>query len=498
MVNLDLTTFLDRIPEAVVIVDADHNIVFINRKARDFQRWSKNRFDTGSAFINMIPPDRVEIVTHIMRSAKTERTIQVVDVEFSDENGRILFYECVYDPTLNEKTEMEFACVFFREKTVEKIFEKRSTQMLQQYATLIENANAVIFSIDSNRYITDWNAECQRVTQFEKDEVFASRIEDFIDEKQLQAFSDFVAQALNGIPSVNFELEVKRKDASVVIVLLNATPRISSTGNVVGALFVGHDITELWQYRQSLEEQIRDRTQKLRLALEKEKELVDLKNRFVSMASHEFRMPLSTISSSVNHIRGNATLRESETEKLLVIDKQIAHMRLLIDDVLTIGKGESAKLKASKQALDIISFLRHIIEEVTTSQRSHEIIFTTLVKRVEIESDEKLLRNIFINLLTNAIKFSPEAEKVDMRCETVADDLVVTVMDYGIGIKAEDLERVFTPFNRGSNTGAIKGTGLGLSIVKRAAEALGGSIAVDSTPGQGTSMTVKLPLPISN
>jgi PAS domain S-box-containing protein len=494
MADFDLTVLFDHIPEALVILSPSDTVVFFNHKAKDFQRVSRGAFAQGSSYLDIIPEERKEIVNHVLESVKLTRSVQVVEMEYADEHGRTRVYESVYDPVVDDQKAIQFICVYFREKTVEKIFEKRSTQLLHQYSTLIENANAVIFSIDSKQYITDWNQECIRVTLFEKDEVFARRIEEFIDENQRRQFSDFVSEALAGTSPVNFELVLKRRDGQVITILLNATPRISASGDVIGVLFVGHDVTELWEYRRSLEEQIEDRTQKLRKALEKEKELVDLKNRFVSMASHEFRVPLSTITASVNHVKSNAALRETDNEKLSIIEKQVMHMRLLIDDVLTVGKVEASKLKANRQLLDLISFLKNMITEVGGSQQSHEVIFDSSHVQLYIESDEKLLRNIFINLLTNAVKFSPSSNIVDMILRVDNNEVEVRVKDHGIGIKEEDIARVFTPFNRGSNTGSIKGTGLGLSIVKRAAETLGGSIQVESTLGSGTTMIVRLPI----
>jgi PAS domain S-box-containing protein len=492
MTDFDLNILFDHIPEALIILSPSDTVVFFNNKARDFQ-WTA-KFTTGSAFLDMIPDARKEIVSHVLESVRLTHAIQVIEMEYADEHGRTHVYESVYDPVVDDQKAVRFVCVYFREKTVEKIFERRSTQLLNQYSNLIENANAVIFSIDSKQYITDWNQESVRVSQFEKDDVFAKRVEEFIDEKQRRAFSDFVSDALRGTSPVNFELFLKRKDNQVVTILLNATPRVSASGDVIGVLFVGHDVTELWEYRRSLEEQIEDRTQKLRKALDKEKELVDLRNRFVSMASHEFRIPLSTITSSVNHVRGNGALRDTDFEKLGIIEKQIMHMRSLIEDVLTVGKVEASKLKASRQQLDLISFLKNIVTEVTGSQNTHHVVFGSSHQQLFIESDEKLLRNIFINLLTNAMKFSPVVQTVDLVLRVDNKYVEVRVKDHGIGIKEEDVARVFTPFNRGSNTGSIKGTGLGLSIVKRATETLGGSIHVESITGSGTTMIVRLPI----
>lgn len=493
MVNLDFKILFDHIPESLIVLSPGDTVLFFNQKAAD----GKPSFGLGAQYIDLIPGPHKDTVQRALDSARQTQSLQMVELECPQDDGRNQFYEIVYNPVINSQQILQFICVYSREKTSEKIFERRSIQMLHQYANLIENANAIIFSVDSRHYITDWNRESVRVTLYEKDDVFTKKIEQFVEKEQQQSFSDVIEDVINGVAAGNVELQLRKKDGVPVTVLLNATARLNAAGAVVGVLFVGQDVTELWEYRKSLEEQIEDRTKKLRMALEKEKELVDLKNRFVSMASHEFRMPLSTINSSVNFVRNNEALREEDVEKLRVIETQINHMRSMIDDVLTIGKVEASKLKATKHNVDLVSFLRNVIAEVKAQQMERSVIFKTPASPIPIQSDEKLLRNIFINLLTNAIKFSPVTSSVEIVIAQTQTHVEVRIIDHGIGIKPDDIEKVFTPFNRGSNTGTIKGTGLGLSIVKRAAETLGGSIHADSTVGIGTTMTVSLPLEIN-
>jgi PAS domain S-box-containing protein len=492
-VGLPFNRLLDHIPEALLVLNLENEIIFINEKAKKFETLSSSAFYLGVPFPDIVPAERKEMVEYILNEVKSKKISRVTEAEYKDRDQRSYFFEAFYDPVFNEANKIEYVCVFFREKTTEKIFEKKSTQLLNDFSYLIEHANAVIFSVDSTAYITEWNSESERVTQFHKNIVLAQKIELFIEDHVKDEFSVFLDEILKGNPASNFELYFKTKSGPPVIILVNATPKVNNSGEVVGVLFVGHDITELSEYRKSLEEKIKDRTEKLRLALEKEKELVDLKNRFVSMASHEFRVPLSTISSSVNSIKLNSGLHKKDHEKIQTIEKQIGHMRALIDDVLTLGKTNANKLKPTQQKFDLISFLEKIMGEVmVNAQNSHKVRFKYSSPVIEIDSDEKLLRNIFINLISNAIKFSPEHDTVYVTVDLKDTWVAVQVADRGIGIDVSDVTRIFEPFNRGSNTGAIKGTGLGLSIVKRAVEALGGTIALDSKVNAGTTITVKL------
>lgn len=235
----------------------------------------------------------------------------------------------------------------------------------------------------------------------------------------------------------------------------------------------------------------------LRVANEKIKEHADLKSRFVSMASHEFRIPLANISCAAADIRDR--IKGSETSdviaKIKTIEKQVAHMVSLLDDVLTIGKDEAVKLKVNIQAIDVETFVSGIVEEVHNAHGSHRICVTMHETTPRsIHADEKFLRNIFINLLNNAIKYSPCSDEVYLTIYPSANTICFEVRDQGLGIESSDIEKIFEPFFRSSSIQNISGTGLGLSIVKRAADLLHARIDVKSEIGKGSIFAVSLPV----
>jgi signal transduction histidine kinase len=245
-------------------------------------------------------------------------------------------------------------------------------------------------------------------------------------------------------------------------------------------------------YRKSLEKQVADRTFKLKEALEKEKELVDIKNKFVSIVSHEFKLPLSAIGNSVEVLSKTTPGQQTHLD---AIKQQVSNMRALLEDVLQIDKHETVKLKPKMKQLNFKAFLSGVGKEVRAGTgETHAVNISFPDHEIFIESDEKLLRNIFINLIGNAIKFSPGRNAVDVTVSINENVLVTSVKDSGLGIEKDDMDKLFQPFIRGSNTRNISGTGLGLSIVKRAIVALKGTIAVNSTPSVGTTFTVEIPL----
>jgi signal transduction histidine kinase len=271
---------------------------------------------------------------------------------------------------------------------------------------------------------------------------------------------------------------------------------IYQNGKAVRVIGAMQDITEVIQYRTGLERMVQERTAELNDALKKEKQLVVMKNQFVSIASHEFRTPLSTISLATGFIRRyrNKLTTAAINKKLQNIEKQVDNMTYLLDDVLTIGKADAGKLELHLTSLKF-DIIKTIAQEILESKGvKHKLQFSKHCQTKSFISDEKFTRNIITNLITNAIKFSP-GEKV-VRLDVTSDNknLVIKVNDSGIGIPPEDVGNLYTSFYRGSNVTDIEGTGLGLSIVKKSIDLLKGSISVRSRVGKGTEFKVTLPL----
>ena len=234
----------------------------------------------------------------------------------------------------------------------------------------------------------------------------------------------------------------------------------------------------------------------IRNALEKEKELNELKSRFVSMTSHEFRTPLTTILSSAELLQdfGNIWDEEKKLKHFLRIQTSVTHMTGLLNDVLLIGKAEAGKLEFKPTPLDLISFCRELTEEMELAAENHTIIFCSGGDCTNACMDEKLLRHILSNLLSNAIKYSPSGGTVKLELIGEQKTVMFHIQDRGIGIPQADLIQLFDSFHRASNVGTISGTGLGLAIVKKAVDLHNGQIFVKSEVGVGTTFTVKLPL----
>ena len=234
-----------------------------------------------------------------------------------------------------------------------------------------------------------------------------------------------------------------------------------------------------------------------RVALEKEKELSELKSRFWFMVAHEFRNPLTAILSSAELLESYShELTElKRREYFYLIQTSVHSLNNLLNEVLEFGKAEGGKIECKPEPLYLVCFCRDLVEHMQFSSGSkHRIIFTTQGDCDDACLDEKLLRHIFSNLLVNAIKYSPEGSNIyfELLCEN--GEAVFHVKDNGIGIPPADQELLFESFHRATNVSDIPGHGLGLTIVKKCLDLQGGEIAVNSEVGVGTTFTVTLPL----
>ena len=232
-------------------------------------------------------------------------------------------------------------------------------------------------------------------------------------------------------------------------------------------------------------------------SLERERELNEMKTRFVSMTSHEFRTPLATILSSVELIEqySDRLAAAEKTEILGSIKAAVKRMTNMLENVLLIGKADSGHMAFEPAALNLRDLCSRVLDEVrTTASAAHRFKFSSDGDCENVAVDERLVRHILTNLLSNAVKYSPAGGEVVFELVRAGDIAVITVSDQWIGIPGSDLPRLFESFHRGGNVSNIQGTGLGLTIVKKAVDQHGGQIEVHSEERKGTRFTVTLPL----
>ncbi len=347
-----------------------------------------------------------------------------------------------------------------------------------RYRGLFENSSdGILITNDTGSYL-DANPQAEQLTGYRRDEILRLRVDDLT----LQVPHDQIPTVLSGLHNqgnISGEYMVTRKDGRAVPVEFSAVA-------IAPGLYqsILHDIAA----RKETEE-------RLRSALRHERQLNDLKLHFVSMVSHDFRTPLAVIRSSTDMLisysdRMDAAKRRDRLER---IQQQVVHLVEMLDDILILDKAETVGANFQPETVDLLAFCKALVAEVQPAASTHKIQFTHNAHSAPVEVDPKLLRRALVNLITNAVKYSPGRDRilVDLNCGE--NEITLRVQDAGIGIPEADQPHLFEVFHRASNVGDISGTGLGLPIVKQAVEAHGGHISFQSRVNVGTTFTITLP-----
>jgi PAS domain S-box-containing protein len=364
--------------------------------------------------------------------------------------------------------------------------QQEQEKLLRQQSLAFENIYDGIIITNGDGEIIDLNPIAQMMFGYSKAEALGKPL------GIIYRSSDFAVQTQQILDEIIHndrfldEISCFRRDGTQGVCETVVVPLYDKSGNIVATIAVNHDITR--RQRESAE---------IRRALEKEKEFSALKSRFITMASHEFRTPLTTILSSSDILK-HFSERLTDDKKLQHINRiqtSVKHMTQLLEEVLILGKAESGRILFAPVRLDLEAFCREILEEISlASGETHRLDFECQGERSQVEMDEKILRQILTNLLSNAVKYSKKGALVQFKLKRENGQAVFQIRDEGIGIPVAEQSRLFEVFHRASNVGNISGTGLGLAITKQAVELHGGSIAVESEEGAGTTFTVCLPI----
>ncbi|MBD2122243.1 ATP-binding protein [Trichocoleus sp. FACHB-262] len=359
-------------------------------------------------------------------------------------------------------------------------------QSREQLRNLVEQINDWVWEADIKAVFSYVSPKVSAILGYEPNEVIGKTLDQFMLEDEAKRYTTLISYfTAQQTPFTQLETTLVHKNGRLVVCESSASPIFGQQNQLEGYRGVTRDITE----RKQAEQQIRK-------ALTKEKELSELKSRFINTASHEFRTPLTTILASAEGLE-HYSHKWSDEKKLTYlhrIQSTVHHLNGLLNDVLLIGKSTAGKLEYQPTPLDLEKFCYELVEEVQLSSPNHSINFVSDGLCHSACMDEKLVRHILINLLSNAVKYSPTGGQVNFQLSCQDRMAAFQVQDSGIGIPQQDQKCLFESFHRATNVGNIPGTGLGLSIVKQAVETHRGTVSVNSTVGLGTTFTVLLPL----
>lgn len=385
---------------------------------------------------------------------------------------------------------------------------------------IIENAIDGIITIDDRGKVESINPSACKLFGYGQEEVIGNNIAMLMPPPDRQQHDEYINRYQHTgeahIIGIGREVQGLRKDGSRFPFRLGVS-EVKYSGRKIYTGFI-HDLSRekeaedrLKEYAGHLEEQVEERTQSLKeslqqlqiakeevsMSLEKEKELNQLKSRFVSMASHEFRTPLSSIQLSAVLIDKYAQQFESPniTKHVGKIKNAVGNLTGILNDFLSLERLEAGKIEPVFTSFDLVTFAGEITEEMQLiAKQNQQIRYRHMGMGTMIKLDQNLLKNCIINLIGNAIKYSGEDTFIEFKTEIDSGQLIVVIKDNGIGIPDNDQKHLFEAFFRAHNTGNIPGTGLGLNIVTRYTNLMNGQIHFESKVNEGTSFTLSFPL----
>jgi signal transduction histidine kinase len=252
--------------------------------------------------------------------------------------------------------------------------------------------------------------------------------------------------------------------------------------------------------RKIAEKQLRGLTNDLEQSLEKEKELNQLKSRFITLVSHEFRTPLTVIqtSNSLQEIAFNRGIKEKFDKHNKNINSSIKNLTDMVEDVLFFDRKQSKKLEVRSMHFDLAAVVHETVDKIKISTRSsHKFNVQLSDNEIKIDNDPDLIQRIIFNILANSTKYSPGESNINVAVLNNSQNVRIQITDYGIGIDKLDIPTITEPFTRGSNASNYSGVGLGLSIVKNCLDMIHGSFDIESEPNQGTSVSILIPKSLS-
>jgi len=505
-------------------VTPDGSIIYVNRAWRETLDYSEKEI-AGLSLFEIIHPDNQDHCMALLKRLASGEDVGPVEEVFVSKDGRTIDVEGNISCSFENGTPVAIRAIFrdvTERKQAEEALEsayadlenqvrertKELTHVAADLTQLIDTANAPIFGVDTDGKVNEWNQMVESITGYGKDETMGhDLVAEFISEEYRTSVKAVLDRALAGEETSNYEVPLYTKAGERVMVLLNATTRRDASGNVMGVVGVGQDITELDEYRTQMEQRVEARTEELRVSMERIErsnlqleEMNQHKSKFLSSMSHELRTPLNAILGFCDLLNGQSfgPLNEKQATYVNRIDGAGEHLLALINDLLDMAKIDTGAIEIEQENFPPSEVIDAVVNMMNTQfrkkQLSVEVANDPSLKT--ITGDRRRCMQIILNLLSNAVKYSSEDGNIKVTTKRMEGHIRISVQDTGIGIEPDQQDKIFSEFHQADHVRdeALGGIGLGLALTRRLVELHGGEIGVESELGKGSTFWFTLPL----
>ena len=472
-----LAAIVNSSDDGIVSKNLDGIITSWNPAAEKIFGYSEN--EAVGQSINLIIPEmrRSEEKLIIEKIRKGER-IDHFETERLRKDGSLIAVSITVSPIRNKNGE-----VIGASKIARDISEKNSSHQKQaMLAAIIESSDDAIISKNLDGIITSWNPGAEKIFGYTESEAIGKPILMLIPPALQSEEAHIIGQIRRGRRVDHFETVRVTKEGKEINISLTVSPIKNAAGGIIGASKIARDITEQIKVQKQLEQYARQL-----------KNLNNSKDEFIGMASHELKTPLTSITAYLQLLERNLV---DEINKNFV-NKTVRHVKKLSDlvsDLLDVSKIEAGKLQLNPTQTDLDELLKEAIETAQPGIPKHRIVCKTATPGITVFADRQRLEQVVINLLTNAAKYSPKADKIIVEAKTSETGVIVSVQDFGIGIREDQITKIFSRFYRAENLKpTFSGLGIGLFISKEIIERHHGKIWVESEYGKGSTFIFEVP-----
>lgn len=472
-----LSAIVESSQDAIISKKLDGTITSWNNAAEKIFGFTPDE-TIGKHISIIIPDDLLSEEAEIISKVKKGERIEHYKTIRRTKQGNKVSIAITVSPIKDEQGNVIGVSKIARDINEQKSAEEKEAML----AAIVDSSDDAIVSKTLDGIINTWNYAAEKLFGYKESEAIGKHISIIIPPDRIQEETLIIAKIRNGERMEHLETIRVNKNGKEINISVTVSPIKNKSGEIIGASKIARDITE----RIEAERQLKLYTEKLQ-------ELNNYKDEFMAMASHELKTPLTVIKANLQILEFKMAADENinfVSKTLASVDKLIS----LITNLLDVSKIQSGKLELNRSVFNINVLLKEIIENIQQTSSNHKIIFNNTTETLLADADKERIEQVIVNMLTNAIKYSPNT--CDIIVDSVKDDgkLIIGIKDSGIGIPEDDLDKIFTRFFRVKGMAStFSGSGIGLYISQEIVKRHGGEMWVESELGEGSTFYFSIP-----